>query len=56
MKESISPQERRLLAAIILTGIFSNSHYTCTESYHVSTAIHLLDKLLTDLDKPYEMK
>lgn len=56
MKESISPQEYRLLATIILAGLFSNSHYYGSQTYLATTAVRLLNKLLTTIDESGEVK
>ena len=52
MKESISPQERRLLATIIMAGLYSNSRHIHTYGHLVTAAVDLLDKLLVALNKP----
>ena len=56
MKESISPQEYRLLATIILAGLFSNSNYYGSQTYLATTAVRLLNKLLTTIDESGEVK
>lgn len=49
MKDSISPQERLLLAAIILSGLCANPHHTYSPTYHVEEAVRLLTRLLSAL-------
>lgn len=56
MKETISEEEYLLLAVIILSGLCANSYFTYDPEYHVSKAIRLLDKLLTAIDEPDEVK
>ena len=54
MKVSISPQERLLLAAIILSGLCANSCHAYSHFFHVKTSVRLLDKLLAAIDSPDE--
>ena len=56
MKDSINPQERRLLAAIILAGLCANSYHKYSSVLHVSTAVQLLNKLLAVIEAPKEVK
>jgi len=56
MKCTISNQERRLLSAIILSGLCANSHYTYDPVYHVEESIELLDKLLIAIPDTSEVK
>ncbi len=56
MKRTIKPQERRFLATIILSGLCANAYHHYPSTYHVKDAIALLDRLLTTLDDPQEVK
>ena len=56
MKEPISQQEKRLLAAIIFSGLCANPHYTYNPEFHIPDTVRLLDKLLSTLDEPGEVK
>ena len=56
MKERISPQERRLLAVIIFSGFCANSCYDHHPEYHIPDTVRLLDKLLSALEEPIEVK
>ena len=56
MKELISLQEQRLLAAIIFSGFCANSSYTHDPEYHIPDTVTLLDKLLTAIDESREVK
>ena len=56
MKKSISPKEHRLLASIILSGLCANSYYHFSPALHVKDAIAILDRLLTTLEEPREVK
>ena len=56
MKESISPQERILLAVIIFSGFCANSYYHYHPEYHIPDTVRLLDKLLSALEEPIEVK
>ncbi len=55
MKEPIKPQEYRLLATVILSGLCANSYHTYAPDFHVAKAICLLDKLLSAIDEPEEV-
>lgn len=56
MKERISPQERRLLAVIIFSGICANSRYHHNPEYDIPDVVRLLDKLLSALEESIEVK
>ena len=56
MKRTIKPQERRFLATIILSGLCANSYYHFSPALHIKDAVDLLDRLLTVLDEPHEVK
>ena len=56
MKESISPQERILLAVIIFSGFCANSCYDHHPEYHIPDTVRLLDKLLSALEESIEVK
>lgn len=56
MKDSISLQERRLLATMILSGLCANPDYPYHPSQHVMTAVDLLDELLSALPDQTEEK
>ena len=56
MKESISQQERRLLAAIIFSGFCANSRYSHQPEYHIQDTVKLLDKLLSAIEETTEVK
>ena len=56
MKGTIKTQERRLLASIILSGLCANSYYHFSPALHVKDAIAILDRLLTTLEEPREVK
>lgn len=56
MKEPISTQEYRLLAAIIFSGFCANSRYTHVPDYHILDTVRLLDKLLSAIDASREVK
>jgi hypothetical protein len=56
MKEPINPQEYRLLATIILAGLFSNSRYMFSQTFLATTAVGLLNRLLTVIDESGEVK
>ena len=56
MKELISLQEQRLLAAIIFAGFCANSRYTHVPDYHIPETVKLLDKLLSAIDESREVK
>lgn len=56
MKEPISLQEQRLLAAIIFSGFCANSRYTHVPDYHILDTVKLLDKLVTAIDESREVK
>lgn len=56
MKGTIKPQERRLLTSIILSGLCANSYYHFSPALHVKDAIDLLNRLLTTLEEPREVK
>lgn len=56
MKDTISLQERRLLATMILSGLCANPDYPYHPSQHVMTAVSLLDELLSELPNPSEVK
>ncbi len=56
MKESISPQECRLLAAIMFAGFCANSRYCHSPVCHIQDTLDLLDRLLTALDGSREVK
>ena len=56
MKEPISLQEQRLLAAIIFTGFCANSRYNHVPEYHILDTVKYLDKLLTAIDESREVK
>lgn len=51
MKPSISPQERLLLAAIILSGLCANSCYPYSHFFHMKTSVSLLDKHFKETGK-----
>ena len=56
MKEPISLQEQRLLAAIIFSGFCANSSYSHVPDYHILETVKLLNKLLTAIDESREVK
>ena len=56
MKEPINPQERRLLATIIMAGLFSNPRYMFSQTFLATTAVGLLNRLLTVIDESGEVK
>lgn len=56
MKDTISLQERRLLATMILSGLCANPDYPYHPSQHVMTAVDLLDELLSALPDQTEEK
>ena len=56
MKERISPQERRLLAVIIFSGICANSRYHHNPEYDIPDVVRLLDKLLSAIEESIEVK
>lgn len=56
MKEPITLQEQRLLAAIIFSGFCANSRYAHAPDYHIPDAVKLLDKLLSAIDESNEVK
>ena len=56
MKESISPQERILLAVIIFSGFCANSSYSHHPEYHIPDTVRLLDKLLSAIEESIEVK
>ena len=56
MKEPISPQEYRLLGAIIFSGFCANSRYSHQPEYHIQDTVILLDKLLSAIEETKEVK
>lgn len=50
MKETISTQERLLLATIILAGLCANPYHRYSPVHHVSSSVQLLNRLLTVID------
>lgn len=56
MKEPISLQEQRFLAAIIFAGFCANSRYSHVPDYHILDTVKLLNKLLTAIDESREVK
>ena len=56
MKEPISLQEQRLLAAIIFSGFCANSSYSYVPDYHIQDTVKLLNKLLSAIDESREVK
>ena len=56
MKEPITLQERRLLAAIIFSGFCANSRYHYNPEYDIPDAVKLLDKLLSAIEESNEVK
>lgn len=56
MKEPISLQEQRLLAAIIFAGFCANSRYSHVPDYHILDTVKLLNRLLTAIDESREVK
>lgn len=56
MKEPISLQERRLLAAIIFSGFCANSKFNYNPCYHIPDTINLLNELLAAIDESGEVK
>ncbi len=56
MKRAINPKERRLLASIILSGLCANSYYHFSPALHVKDSVDLLNRLLSALDEPQEVK
>lgn len=56
MKEPISLQEQRFLAAIIFSGFCANSRYSHVPDYHILDTVKLLDKLLSAIDESREVK
>ena len=56
MNDSISPQEFRLLAVIILSGLCANDRYCYPPELHAVEAVRILNRLLSAIDKPGEVK
>lgn len=56
MKNSINPQECRLLAAIILSGMCANPSDHFPKIYHLEETAELLDKILSAFPDPDEVK
>ena len=56
MKKTINPLEFRFLAVIILAGLCANSRYCYSPEHHVVESVKLLNKLLSILGKPNEVK
>ena len=56
MKDLIKPQEYRLLAAIILSGLCANSHYTYSPEFHIVETVSVLNKLLSVINDSDEVK
>ena len=56
MKEPITLQERRLLAAIIFSGFCANSRYHHYPEYDIPAVVRLLDKLLSAIEESIEVK
>ena len=56
MKESISPQEYRLLGAIIFSGFCANSYYHHGHDYHIRLTVKYLEQLLAAIDESIEVK
>lgn len=56
MKDTISLQECRLLATMILSGLCANPDYPYHPSAHVTTAVGLMDDLLSELREQDEVK
>jgi hypothetical protein len=50
MKESISTQERLLLATLILAGLCANPYHRYSPVHHVLLSVQLLNRLLTVID------
>lgn len=55
MKGTIKPQERRLLATIILSGLCANSYYHFSPALHVKDVVDLLDRVMATLEEPREV-
>ena len=55
MKESISPQERILLAVIIFSGFCANSRYHHNPEYDIPDVVRLLDMLLYAIEESIEV-
>ena len=56
MKEPISPQEYRLLGAIIFSGFCANSYYHYSQEYHIPDTVKYLEQLLSAIDESIELK
>ena len=56
MKEPISPHEFRFLAVIILSGLCANPRYCYSPEHHVVESLKLLNKLLSMIGEPDEVK
>lgn len=50
MNESITTQERLLLATLILAGLCANPYHRYSPVHHVLFSVQLLNRLLTVID------
>ncbi len=56
MKKKVTNEERRLLAAIILSGICANFQYPIPTTDEAKTAINLARYIVNQLDNGKEVK